>query len=706
MPRTNNVSVQNNFSKGLITEATGLTFPENACTDADNCAFNHFGLCSRRLGFDFENQFETYTQDTSGSVIVSYLWNNVAGEGDLAFVAVQMGDNLHFYRVSSDNPLSGNKHANIISLVTFAPAGVTSVSTLECQFSSGNGLLFVTNRRLNSFYVEYDLDTDTFTATAINLQIRDLEGDSADPQAIDARPTTNLAGLNASHRYNLENQGWTSTTLTSWDTARTDMPANTDVSWYYKSAADAFDFSLVANRFVGNSPAPKGHYIYNLYNVNRSSNTSGATDFAIDLERVNTSAFFAGRVFYSGLNAERQNSKIFFSQVIEDKSQYGKCYETNDPSSEQLFDLLPTDGGVIDIIEAGSIIKMIPVLNSLIVFTARGVWSITGSQGIGFAANDYSVQKISSTVNISHTSFVYAEGVPYWWGLEGIYTISLDPQTNSIRVNCISDPTIRTFFLDIPSESKLYARGVYDQFTKRIQWIYRANVTSSFNDKYVYNRMLTLDLLSNAFYPWSISDDNVHINSIVNVFGFSGVFEENNVVNGANNVVSSGNQVIVFQAGNSGLSSVIKYFVSYTSSGAKVTFAENYNDNYLDWESFDNVGEEYDSFFITGYVVRGQGIKRFQQNYVNIFSRNDVDSSFKIIGFWDFANEPASGQWTSAQTMSVQTVTALRDSYKYKPKRIKIRGQGYSCQMKIFNNGTNPFNIIGWSVFETGNQWI
>src|SRR5882672_9507074 len=118
MPRTNNVFVQNNFSKGLITEATGLTFPENACTDADNCEFSYLGQCTRRLGFDLENRYSKYTHTLDGEVVVSYLWTNVAGEGDLNYVVVQMGNLLHFYKVSSDNPLSGSKHANTIDLTT------------------------------------------------------------------------------------------------------------------------------------------------------------------------------------------------------------------------------------------------------------------------------------------------------------------------------------------------------------------------------------------------------------------------------------------------------------------------------------------------------------------------------------------------------------------------------------------------------------
>jgi len=704
MPRQRKISVQNNFSKGLITEATGLNFPENACTDTINCEFNHFGLASRRLGFDLESGFAEFTATVSGVVVASYLWTDVAGEGDVSFVAVQVGDNLHFYRVNDASGLSANKHATVIDLTAFVASGVSSVNNIECQFSDGNGLLFVTNDRLNSFFVTYNVASNTFSTTVIDIQIRDFEGDTADPEQIDSRPTSTLAALNASHRYNLENQGWTVDNLTAWDTAQTTMPSNADVQHYFKTATNTFDFTnaTINNRFVGNSPAPKGHFKYSLYNINRSSKVSGATDESINPQRVATSAFFAGRVFYSGLKAPHTSSKIYFSQVVERPEQYGQCYQINDPTSEQLFDLLPTDGGVIDIIEAGGIVKMIPVLNTLVVFASNGVWAITGSQGQGFTANDYSIHKISSINNVSHTSFVLAEGIPYWWNLEGIYYLKIDPQTNSFRAESITDNSIRSFFLEIPAESKQFARGVFDQFDKRIQWIYRATTSSSLSGKYMFNRMLTLDLITGAFTPWSVSTAGVKINSIVNVQGFGGTFDELDVFDGADDVVDGANDVITFTSVGSGeVFSVIKYFVSYNDGADRISWGQNYRDSYLDWESF-ATGEEYNSFFVTGYVVRGEAARKFQQNYINVLSESEFDTSYKIRGQWDYALLSGSDRWSDEQTF----FNSSDLNFKYKPKRIKIRGHGKACQFRIENNANDPFHIIGWSVVETGNEWI
>lgn len=700
MPRQTKITVQNQFGKGLITQATGLTFPENACTDTDNCIFSYIGDVRRRPGFDFENSYDTDTIDLPGNVIVTYLWKNVASEGDILFVVTQVGNFLYFYRVGAEASLSASKHANVIDLHDFMPSTVVSVANLECQFSSGNGILFVTNRRLESFYVSYDPDADTFMGTQIDLMVRDFEGDTADPYDIDERPTATVGTLNSAHFYNLKNQGWSDTNLADWDTARADMPSNADVAWYFKDSSNAFDFTTVADRSVGNSKAPGGHYIYSPYNINRTGN-GGVTDFTSELERVSTSAFFAGRVFYSGLKALGRDSSIFFSQILENKG-YGNCYQANDPTSEKLFDLLPSDGGVIDILEAGTILKMVPYYNNLLVFADNGVWAITGSQGLGFVANDYSINKISAIKNISHTSFVDVEGVPFWWNLEGIYTVTADRQTNSLRVESITDQSIRAFFLEIPLESKQLVRGIYDQFTKQVQWIYKSVASTSFNDKYIYDRFLTYSLLSQGFYPWSVSTDNVSVHGITNVVGFSSTFENMNVVNGASTVVDSGVQVIAFVASNLSTSiSVNKYFVSFDDSGDVSTFAENYQPSYLDWESFDG-GEEYDSFFITGYLVRGGAMRKFQENYVSIFLTDlGVDRSFKIRARWNYASSSDTGRWSTVQTINVPTA-----NFAYRPKRIKLRGHGIACQFEVFNNSTYPFDIIGWATQESGNAGI
>ena len=40
----------------------------------------------------------------------------------------------------------------------------------------------------------------------------------------------------------------------------------------------------------------------------------------------------------------------------------------NDPTSEYLYDILATDGGTIDVLDAGAVVKMFPMNHMLLVF--------------------------------------------------------------------------------------------------------------------------------------------------------------------------------------------------------------------------------------------------------------------------------------------------------------------------------------------------
>src|SRR5882672_7053908 len=204
MPRSHGISVQNKFLKGLFTESTALNFPEDACTETFNCVFGRTGIVSRRFGVDLETNKVTTTQDLTSAALVNYHWKNVGGDGDINFVVTQIGNTLHLYRVDANDSLSSGKHAHTINLLTFAASGITTVVNVECQFTQGNGYLFVTNPGLNPFYIAYNISGNTFSETQINLMSRDFVGLTGEVDA--QRPTS----LSDTHRYNLANQGWTS----------------------------------------------------------------------------------------------------------------------------------------------------------------------------------------------------------------------------------------------------------------------------------------------------------------------------------------------------------------------------------------------------------------------------------------------------------------------------------------------------------------
>ena len=100
-----------------------------------------------------------------------------------------------------------------------------------------------------------------------------------------------------------------------------------------------------------------------------------------------TAAF--GRMFY-GLD-----NRIMFSQVlIDDLNTLGRCYQKNDPTSPDISDLLATDGGDIQLQNAGAILKLEEFLNGIIAFCEKGVFYVYGPQS-GFNATEYTIQKVT-----------------------------------------------------------------------------------------------------------------------------------------------------------------------------------------------------------------------------------------------------------------------------------------------------------------------
>lgn len=762
------IANENNFVRGLISEATGLNFPKDACTEALNCVFDAKGTVSRRLGIDYEASASTANTVTrNSSAVTEYLWESVAGDGNRSFLVVQVGTILSFWSVPSSGALSANKKSFTVDLSTYAVSGATDIGTRICQFASGIGDLFVTHPNCEPFYVSYSPTGDTITVSTITVMIRDLVG-------IEENIPFNVRASSFSqhHKYNLWNQGWFSGVGVVYDTNGTEItgtpytpfeywvanrtnkwidgyPSNADVWWEYKNSVEAFSLFVAKNKGKSppSTPAPKGHFLmkafqqYKAYSkiasisqgsgsntatvtlyestpfvsgaqiviegasvarfngsfsvssigsgnttetfvIPISGNTSSgsssadedfycylansaATHVTAGVNRPNCVAFYAGRVWYGGTSAHEFNDKVYFSKIIEQPSDYGRCYQVNDPTSEDLSDLLPSDGGVISIPDMGNMVKMLPVGNDLLIFATNGIWKITGSEGIGFRANDYSVSKMSSVPGVSSTSFVLVDGAPLFWNNDGIYAMA------ESGFQAISDKTIKTWFEALPTNAKSNAKGVYNPLKKTVYWLYRSTASTTTDNAYEYDRILCLNTLTGAFYPLSIETGS----------GYP-------TVNGI---------TVTQYVGSVGSTTKLLTTKNTTGTTYTITFSEERDTSYVDWET-PNVGLDYSSYFTTGFKVPGEGMKQQFGNYINVFCNTVTNSSLRLRAKWDYANSSASGEWSTEQ--EVYVARTFRDTLR---RRIKLRGRGIACQLSFRSTTGKPFNLIGWSMLETVN---
>jgi len=783
MPQQVTNVVENNFTKGLITESTGLNFPENAATDTDNCVFDLIGEVFRRLGVNYEDNFSFNTVANSGSAITTFKWDNAGGDGSTQIVVTQIGNQLNFYRSSSattSTSLSSQLLASTVSLSSFVASGGVFDVSLECQYAVGNGYLFVFHPSIDPIYCTYS--GGTVTPSAITIQIRDFVG-ALEPNV----PTTfRPLSLTNPHNYNLVNQGWSSAAtwnfqsssrinsittpggsmtfndapsgmpihvgdpvlvtggittvgsggssggtglfsifgtvfsysgntlfilissftgsfppgvitqevwyvqpansanyISQWNQKVNNYPSNADVWWRFKNSSNVFDPANTIANVTLSSPAPNGSLILNAFkqDFQGASGTPGLGTTQTTV-RPRTGAWFQGRVFYAGVDASQNNAgpaqnafytwteNIYFSQVVTNNTtDFGKCYQTNDPTSEDLFDLLPTDGGVITIPGCGAIYKLFPIQNGMLVFAANGVWFLTGSQGIGFTASDYTIVKLSEVQSISGSSFVNVQGLPYFWNEEGIYQV-MPQQSGSLSVEPLTVGTILTFFNEIPAQNRRYARGMYDPINYIIQWIYRSTPETGATDRYQFDRVLNYNTYNKSFYPYTVQ-------GVPNIRGII---------------------YVASPGGSNAPDPVVKFFTEDPSN--RFTFAEENDERYVDFFSHDSVGEDYTSFFITGYKIRGQAIRRFQPQYINVYSKmNGVENGYLVEGIWNYATSTVSNKFSTRQL-----VYNIDTRYATVARRHKIRGRGLVLQFKISSISGLPFDIQGWAVVDTVNS--
>ena len=795
-------SVMNNFNGGLKTEFTGLNFPENAATDTQNVVFSIIGEALRREGIDLEVNAVQNNIFVQGKAVNTYRWSNVGGDGQTQVLVVQVGNMLYFFNTSVATPSSPISAQLLMSNINFsvyqASGNTADISLVECQFTDGNGYLFVFHPDCDSFYCTYN--NGVVSANKITIQVRDFTGFTPEPgnPAITFRPST----LNNEHNYNLQNQGWVGiptwtaiasanlitvingtqlglaggnvaftvpsglssvtvgqivsvfwngyiglyqvssgnhgqyfiggeaqgtvvsylgTTLTidingnnqvysipsgynytgtignqtysiqpgavqntigTWHTAEGNYPSNSDIWYEYKDSTGIFNpATTYTNVSIGSGQSPQGHFILNAFNQDRTS-ISGITGLTAvtTSTRPKCGTWFQGRVWYAGVDASQQASgdavystwteNIYFSQIVQDATDFGFCYQVNDPTDETLNELLPTDGGVIVIQGSGSIYNLFPVQNGVLVFAANGIWIIRGNSGLGFTANDYSINKISGTQSISSTSLVNVQGYPMFWNEEGIYFVKPGKEEapygfGGFTVDPLTVGTILTYYNNIPRDSKRFVRGDYNPITYVIQWCYRSTQETGIFNRYQFDTILNLNVYNHAFYPYVVSPDNVYfISDVVYMSYPSGV-----------------------------LDATFKYFAT---DGVNLSFAEERDDqNWLDWFSVDNVGVNYTSYFVTGYNIHGKGLRRWSSNYIQMFCDNSVPYAYTIQGIWDYAGSGNSGRWST-----IQTVTNFDPNYRIKYRRHKLRGHGMSLQIKVSSVQGQPFVIQGWSQFE------
>ena len=734
MARSTTVKKYVNFTKGLITEAEALTFPENASLDELNCVPTIKGNRRRRLGIDYEDSYalstNTYDIDELDTTVVTTgVWEAVGGNGSLNFLVTQVNDTLYFNDLAGDDVSSGEKSFTV-DLTAKLAAGQSAVGTEKVSISSGKGVLFVVSKKIDPFYITYTSGTDSIATTGITVEMRDFDG-LDDTLDVDEHP----ASLSTNHEYNLKNQGWvnppgvSTSLITTYNSSEGEYPANNQIWWVGKDTNEDFSPDILSKQDFGNTPAAKGHYILNAFYKDRST-VSGVGGIAVesDLNRPQTVAFFSGRAFYAGVADSKSGTNLYFSQIIFDNyNNVGSCYQTADPTSESDSILADADGGVISIPQIGNIKKLVTLDRFLVIFADNGIWAITGTD-VGFTAASYEVLDVSKVNCIDGGAVVNVEGVPVWWSSQGIYTLEVNSLTKSLTAKNLSENTIQTFYdNDITATAKVNAQGEYDRASKRIVWLYKEDDTGT--NLRAYDRSLLLDTRTAGFYPWKFSElatnspypaavfntTNLNIVSTTETVTDGGVAVTDSAVNVTDQIVTIG-----------GTATFLKFLtVVPIAASSKYTFSELNNRAFVDWETKDGTGADFSSYIVTGYELANDIMRDKQVVYINSYLKRTEDlwllsgdddytlqnpSSCMLQAQWQWADSTASNKWSTAQQIYRFQQNLVPDTgdltfdsgFPVIVSKSKLRGYGEALSLRFSSESGKDFNLLGWGLMLTG----
>lgn len=729
----------NTFVKGFNTESNPLVFPEEHSVDELNMNVMADGSRRRRLGADCESSY-ALTASTPFSHIDSgavncYVWDSPNNVGELSILVVQLGSTIHFYKVVQDS-VSKNKYSSTIDLTSFKTSYAQTAHSARVQFASGLGVLIVVGENIEPFYVEFDEDAETFTATQVTIQVRDVDGVD-DGFEIDEAVTA--GSRTPAKDYNLLNQGWTETNIDAVISGASRLPTNAEIMYLGKNTSGAFASSTLVQQFFGNTPAPRGKYIYNAFYIDRSTTADPDTTedvSGIAIEETNgrptTVEFLSGRAWYAGVQQPNKPTRVFFSQVITDLTKIGKCYADGDPTSEHFNELVDTDGGYISLPEAGKIYKLLSFSASMVVFAENGVWQIRGGDN-GFTATSFITSRVNDIGAIGPNVVVEAEGGIFYFNDGGIYQVAVDTVSGELTVTSISDGTIQTFYNNITIPAKVNAYGIYDNVGKKVYWFYDSNVATTLkSSRNKFDAVLVLDLRSKGFYKYSLGntttvwasvpfiDTNVHIEN-----------KREYVTSNSNLIIKSTNDNYVYI--NNKYDKAAQYKLHFlilnkTDTDYKVTIGAFNNASYLDFEQLlgDNASDP-GAWILGSYITMGNWVSKKNSPYIITASQksetgfvevegvlvleNPTEINYRVRADWSDTND--SSKWTDLKNdgyvherpyMPSGTGDSFETGETMVITRNRLETHGRALQVYFEASSGKEMHIYGFALFTSDAQ--
>jgi len=280
----------NTFIKGLYTEASVMTYPENTSSDELNFDLLIDGTRRRRRGIAYESNYQNSSFTVaSGDLIHAESWTNVSGIGGTEFLVVQHNNMVYFYNKSLDTVSAGQKPFSI-NLNDYSANNNYSVSSSYINIASVTGYLIIVSPAIEPIRVKYTQTEDNITVTRIKIQVRDLEylGMSSNITFISRTANTVTVTVNSAHYYNAGDTVEIDSSFYQFNGTFTLTSAPTTTTFTYTLAGADF-ISTAATGFATKDVVPEtpptaitNNYLYDLFNQGWYSDNNGRAGNAFD----------------------------------------------------------------------------------------------------------------------------------------------------------------------------------------------------------------------------------------------------------------------------------------------------------------------------------------------------------------------------------------------------------------------------------------
>lgn len=248
----------------------------------------------------------------------------------------------------------------------------------------------------------------------------------------------------------------------------------------------------------------------------------------------------------------------------------------------------------------------------------------------------------------------------------------------------------------------------------------------------VFNRELIIDLNLGAFYVYDIGAevDSPVVRDYLQL-PTSVISEETvNLYSGNNQLTDGGgNPITAIRIVTSTRTTDERKerFKFVTTSSTDFTLSEYKDYRFKDWYSYDNTGQDYNAFLITGYELGDNMLLNKQSIYLMVYcERTEVNyitssgsvilsrqSSCKVQSQWNWNNSTAQGKWGTVfqayRLLKNQPASpSSGDTFDYGDTVIvtknKLRGRGRALSLYFNSDPGKDLKLLGWGLEVTANN--